>query len=40
MKFFKLLILCSSFSLAQRVDKDLEAFRKVENEVKNNLTEV
>tara|TARA_B100001989_G_scaffold244643_1_gene213621 strand:- start:3 stop:941 length:939 start_codon:yes stop_codon:yes gene_type:complete len=39
MKFFKLLILCSSFSLAQRVDKDLEAFRKVESEVKNNLTE-
>ena len=39
MKFFKLLILFSSFSLAQIVDKDLEAFRKVENEVKNNLTE-
>ena len=39
MKFFKLLILFSTFSLAQTVDKDLEAFRKVENEVKNNLTE-
>ena len=39
MKFFKLLILFSSFSFAQIVDKDLEAFRKVENEVKNNLTE-
>ena len=39
MKFFKLIILFSTFSLAQTVDKDLEAFRKVENEVKNNLTE-
>ena len=39
MKFFKLIILFSTFSLAQTVDRDLEAFRKVENEVKNNLTE-
>ena len=35
MKFFKLIILFSTFSLAQTVDRDLEAFRKVENEVKN-----
>ena len=33
------LIFFSSFSLAQKLDKDLEAFRKVEKEVKNNLGE-
>ena len=30
----------SSFSFAQIVDKDLEAFRKVENEVKNNSVSI
>ena len=39
MKLSKLIILFCSFSLAQTVDKDLEAFRKVERAVKNNLTE-
>ena len=39
MKLSKLIILFCSFSLAQTVDKDLEAFRKVEKAVKNNLTE-
>ena len=34
-----LLIFFSSYSLAQKLDKDLEAFRKVEKEVKNNLSE-
>ena len=39
MRNFVLLIFFSSFLLAQTVDKDLEAFRKVEKAVKNNLTE-
>ena len=39
MKYFILIILFSSFSIAQTNDKDLEAFRKVEKDVENNLTE-
>ena len=39
MKYFILIILFSSFSIAQTNDKDLEAFRKVEQDVENNLTE-
>ena len=39
MKYFILIILFSSFSTAQTNDKDLEAFRKVEKDVENNLTE-
>jgi cyclase len=39
MKYFILIILFSSFSLAQTIDKDLEPFRKRENDIKNNLTE-
>ena len=39
MKYFILIILLSSFSIAQTNDKDLEAFRKVEKDVENNLTE-
>ena len=39
MKYFILIILFSSFSIAQTNDKDLEAFRKVEKDVDNNLTE-
>lgn len=39
MKYFILIILFSSFSVAQTNDKDLEAFRKVEKDVENNLTE-
>ena len=39
MKYFILTILFSSFSIAQTIDKDLEPFRKRENDIKNNLTE-
>ena len=39
MKYFILIILFSSLSIAQTNDKDLEAFRKVEKDVENNLTE-
>jgi glyoxylase-like metal-dependent hydrolase (beta-lactamase superfamily II) len=39
MKYFILIICFSSFSIAQTNDKDLEAFRKVEKDVENNLTE-
>jgi|TARA_B110000238_G_scaffold65506_1_gene71958 cyclase len=39
MKYFILIILFSSFSTAQTNDMDLEAFRKVEKDVKNNLAE-
>ena len=39
MKYFILIILFSSFSIAQTNDKDLKAFRKVEKDVENNLTE-
>ena len=39
MRNFVLLIFFSSFSIAQRMDKDLDAFRKVEKDVKNNLSE-
>lgn len=39
MKYFILIILFSSFSIAQTNDKDLEAFRKVEKDVENTLTE-
>jgi len=39
MKYFILIILFSSFSIAQTNDKDLEAFRKVEKDVENNLTD-
>ena len=39
MKYFILIILFSLFSIAQTNDKDLEAFRKVEKDVENNLTE-
>ena len=39
MKYFILIILFSSFSIGQTNHKDLEAFRKVEKDVKNNLTE-
>ena len=39
MKYFILIICFSSFSIAQTNDKDLEAFRKVEKDVDNNLTE-
>lgn len=39
MKYFILIILFSSFSIAQTIDKDLEPFRKRENDIKNNLTE-
>ena len=39
MKYFILIILFSSFSTAQTNDMDLEAFKKREKDVKNNLTE-
>ena len=39
MKYFILIICFSSFSIAQTNDKDLKAFRKVEKDVENNLTE-
>ena len=39
MKYFFLIILFSSFSIAQTNDKDLEPFKNVEKAVKNNLTE-
>tara|TARA_A100000164_G_scaffold137275_1_gene121904 strand:- start:1063 stop:2001 length:939 start_codon:yes stop_codon:yes gene_type:complete len=39
MKYLILIILFSSLSIAQTKDDDLEAFRKVEKDVKNNLTE-
>ena len=39
MKHFFLIILFSSFSIAQTNDKDLEPFKNVEKAVKNNLTE-
>ena len=39
MKHFIIAISFSTLVLAQEKDKDLEAFRQVEQEVKNNLTE-
>ena len=36
---FSVNFLFKSFSIAQRMDKDLDAFRKVEKDVKNNLSE-